>query len=85
MQHAHADPPASPDALAGGEDTRHMVRTALAALPSRDQQLLLLRAEGLSYREIAEALSLNEASVGVLLARAKQAFRVACKDGFHAP
>jgi DNA-directed RNA polymerase specialized sigma24 family protein len=35
---------------------------------------LLLRAEGYSYRDIAAALELNEASVGTLLARAKQSF-----------
>jgi len=39
--------------------------------------MLLLRAEGYSYREIASALQLNEPSVGTLLARAKRAFREA--------
>jgi DNA-directed RNA polymerase specialized sigma24 family protein len=37
--------------------------------------LLLLRAEGYRYRDIAAALELNESSVGTLLARAKSAFR----------
>ena len=85
MQYAHADPAPSPDAGVSGDDTRDMVRAALGRLPERERQLLLLRAEGLSYREISVALNLNEGSVGVLLARAKQAFRAACKDGFHAP
>lgn len=53
------------------------VRTALRQLPEREREMLLLRAEGYSYREIATALNLNEASVGTLLARAKRAFREA--------
>jgi RNA polymerase sigma-70 factor (ECF subfamily) len=67
-----ADPPPAPDAADPGESAR--VRRALAALPERERSLLLLRAEGYGYREIAAALELNEASVGTLLARAKQAF-----------
>jgi RNA polymerase sigma-70 factor (ECF subfamily) len=36
---------------------------------------LLLRSNGLSYEEVANALELNPASVGTLLSRAQQAFR----------
>ena len=43
-------------------------------LSERDRGLLLLRAEGYSYRDLATALGLNEASVGTLLARAKREF-----------
>ncbi|HEX5109520.1 MAG TPA: sigma-70 family RNA polymerase sigma factor [Vicinamibacterales bacterium] len=43
---------------------------ALRALPARDRLLLALRAQGLSYREIAEAAAIKEQSVGRLLARA---------------
>jgi RNA polymerase sigma-70 factor (ECF subfamily) len=50
------------------------VREVLGGLKSRDAQLLLLRAEGLAYRELAEALDLNPASVGTLLARAEAEF-----------
>jgi RNA polymerase sigma-70 factor (ECF subfamily) len=35
---------------------------------------LLLKQQGLSYREIADALSINEASVGSLIARARKEF-----------
>lgn len=56
------------------------VRVALNHLPEREQQLLLLRAEGYSYRDIASALGLNEASIGTLLARAKRAFRAAYEE-----
>jgi DNA-directed RNA polymerase specialized sigma24 family protein len=51
------------------------VRRALDRLPERDRELLLLRAEGFSYRDIAQALALNETSIGTLIARAKLAFR----------
>jgi len=47
----------------------------LAALDSRQAELLLLRSSGLSYEEVAAALDLNPASVGTLLSRAQQSFR----------
>lgn len=56
------------------EGTARHVRAVLGRMAERDRRLLLLRAEGFAYREIAEALDLNEASVGTLLARAKRAF-----------
>jgi RNA polymerase sigma factor (sigma-70 family) len=51
------------------------VRKALDRIPERERHMLLLRAEGYSYREIAAALQIQETSVGTLLARAKRAFR----------
>jgi RNA polymerase sigma-70 factor (ECF subfamily) len=51
------------------------VREALAALPERQVQLLLLRQAGLSYAELAAALGVAPGSVGTLLARAERAFR----------
>ena len=62
-------------------ETAARVRDAIDGMPERDRHLLLLRAEGYSYREIAVALEPNEASVGVLLARAKRAFRNHYEDG----
>jgi RNA polymerase sigma-70 factor, ECF subfamily len=50
------------------------VRTVLAALKPRDAQLLLLRADGLAYCELAQTLGIQPRSVGTLLARAEQAF-----------
>jgi RNA polymerase sigma-70 factor (ECF subfamily) len=61
------------------------VRTALARMPDRDRQILLLRAEGFSYREIAAATGLNEASIGTLLARAKRSFRDLYQEAADAP
>lgn len=66
-------------------ESSEQVRHALSALPFREQQMLLLRADGYSYRDIATALSLNESSVGTLLARAKRAFRAAYKEETGAP
>ena len=45
-------------------------RIALRRLKPRDRLLLALRAQGLSYREIAAAARIHEASVGRLLSRA---------------
>ncbi len=55
-------------------ERRARVRAVLAQLKPRDAQLLLLRAEGRAYREVAEALGINPGSVGTLLARAEAEF-----------
>lgn len=78
------DPPPPPEQAAVASEARERVRAALERLPERERQLLLLRAEGYGYREIARALELNEASVGTLLARAKQAFRDVYEEPAHA-
>lgn len=49
-------------------------RRALAKLKEPLRNSLLLRNEGLSYKEIAVALEINEASVGGLLVRARREF-----------
>ena len=51
------------------------MRRALCELKADQVALILLRAEGLSYAELAAELQLNPASVGTLLARAQEAFR----------
>jgi RNA polymerase sigma-70 factor, ECF subfamily len=51
------------------------VRQALGALKPEQAGLILLRADGLTYAELAQALHLNPGSVGTLLSRAEQAFR----------
>ena len=45
------------------------------ALPERSRDLLVLRAEGFRYQEIATVLGIAPGSVGTLLVRAEQAFR----------
>jgi RNA polymerase sigma-70 factor (ECF subfamily) len=56
-------------------EERDAVRRALVRLPERQRDCLTLRAEGLSYAEIAAALGLAQGSVGTLLARAERAFK----------
>jgi RNA polymerase sigma-70 factor (ECF subfamily) len=57
-------------------------RAALERLPPRDRMLLALRAQGLSYRDIAAAAAIQPASVGRLLARAVDRWASAVrKDG----
>jgi RNA polymerase sigma-70 factor (ECF subfamily) len=80
-----SDPAPSPEEGAAASDARRRVRVALDRLPEREQRLLLLHAEGYSYRETAAALELNEASVGTLLARARRAFREAYEEAHGAP
>jgi RNA polymerase sigma-70 factor (ECF subfamily) len=69
--------PASPDEAVARKDQRAQVRAALNRLPTRDREMLLLRHEGYSYREIATALGITETSVGTMLIRATEAFRSA--------
>lgn len=52
-----------------------ITRSALAALPERERLTLLMRAGGMSYKEIAQSLKVKDTSIGTLLARARQAFR----------
>lgn len=80
-----ADPPPTPGQAAEAQESRERVRAAIDRLPERERRMLLLHAEGYSYRDIASALDLNEASVGTLLARAKRAFRDAYEGEGDAP
>jgi RNA polymerase sigma-70 factor (ECF subfamily) len=72
-----AQPPAE---RAIQDETRAAVRAALAGLPQRQTQLLLLRQMGLSYAELAAACDIAPGSVGTLLSRAAQAFREAYEE-----
>jgi len=56
-------------------EQREEVRGVLRTLRPRESTLLLLRHSGLSYAAVAQALELNPASVGKLLARAEARFR----------
>jgi RNA polymerase sigma-70 factor, ECF subfamily len=70
------EPPANYDEAMVLEESKASVRRTLSAMPETQAQLLLLSAEGYSYRELATALELNEGSVGTLLLRAKRAFQL---------
>ena len=53
------------------EDGRlRALRASIRQLPERDRLLLSLRAQGLSYREIASAAGVKPSSIGQFLARA---------------
>jgi RNA polymerase sigma factor (sigma-70 family) len=56
-------------------ERRQQVRRVLAGLPVRMRQVLLLHAEGFTYREIAEISGIEPGYVGVLLQRARAEFR----------
>lgn len=69
-------PPSMPDPELAleSEQAKEAVRTALATLAERDREMLLMREEGFSYREIAAAVDVQPGSVGTLLARAQRRF-----------
>ena len=56
------------------EERRVRVQEVLGDMKPRDAQLLLLRAEGLAYRELAETVDVQASSIGTLLARAEAEF-----------
>lgn len=66
--------PPAPDVVAERNETIAQVRAALARLSDRDRRLLLMRGEGFSYKEMAEAVGVAPASIGTLLARALRRF-----------
>jgi RNA polymerase sigma-70 factor (ECF subfamily) len=69
-----SDPPVGAlDALLR-EERCVRVRSVLASLKPRDAELLLLRADGMAYRELAATIGVQPASVGSLLARAEAEF-----------
>jgi RNA polymerase sigma-70 factor (ECF subfamily) len=53
------------------------VRETLDRLPERDRVILLMRAEGFRYEEIARAVGVAPGSIGTLLARATRRFTTA--------
>jgi RNA polymerase sigma factor (sigma-70 family) len=56
------------------QERRQRVQDVLEGLKPRDAQLLLLRSDGLSYRDLAEAAGVPASSVGTMLARAEAEF-----------
>jgi RNA polymerase sigma factor (sigma-70 family) len=72
--------PVVPDGPPGPEEEMERelavarVRRVLGELDDRERTLLLLREEGFSYRELAEAVGVQPSSVGTLLVRARRRF-----------
>lgn len=69
-----ADPAPGADAAMCTAEEAALVRDTLALLPERDAALLLMRADDVSYREIAASIGVAPTSIGPLLARAQQRF-----------
>jgi RNA polymerase sigma-70 factor, ECF subfamily len=67
--------PETPEEVLRENEQKGRVRSVLGALPKKQAELLLLRSQGFSYSELGSTLSVNSASVGVLLARAREIFR----------
>ena len=64
-----------PQQVAEANEERRRIRAALARLPARPAAVLVLRASGLSYAEVAQAVGVSAGSIGTLLRRAEAALR----------
>ena len=68
-------PQPNPEQLHSATVERSQIRSVLAGLDRKQAEVLLLRAEDFSYREIAATLGLTENYVGSFVSRAQAAFR----------
>ena len=66
---------AGPEEKVLERESRAEVRRALARLPRRSATVLVLRHNGLSYAEVAEAMNVTVGQVGTMLRRAESALR----------
>lgn len=57
------------------EEKCRRVRAVLASIKPAQGQLLILRASGLSYKELAVALNVKMSGIGTMLHRAEEEFR----------
>jgi RNA polymerase sigma-70 factor (ECF subfamily) len=73
----------NPSSFIERREEREAVRRALAEVPERQRECLLLRHAGYSYLEIAETVGIAVGSVGVLLTRAEHAFRTIYRRQTH--
>jgi RNA polymerase sigma factor (sigma-70 family) len=64
-------------------EDRRRVRQALAKMAPKPASVLVLRASGLSYAEVAQALGVGIGQVGTLLRRAEIALRKEVSRGTH--
>jgi RNA polymerase sigma-70 factor, ECF subfamily len=66
----YADPAPDPEERLMREERGQRLRAVFDALPERERRCLFLRAEGLTYRDIARALSVSLGSVSKAVSRA---------------
>ena len=64
-----SDPAPDPEQQFFRSESDRRVRAVFIALPEQDQRCLMLRAEGLRYREIAKTLAMSLGAVSISLAR----------------
>jgi len=57
------------------EEKCRLVRTVLASIKPAQAQLLILRASGFSYKELAGVLEVKVTGIGTMLNRAEEEFR----------
>jgi RNA polymerase sigma factor (sigma-70 family) len=67
--------PAGPEETVLDHESRMEVRRALRRLPRRAATVLVLRHNGLSYAEVAQAMNVKVGHVGTMLRRAESALR----------
>jgi RNA polymerase sigma factor (sigma-70 family) len=67
--------PPGPEETVLDRESRLEVRRALARLPRRAATVLVLRHNGLTYAEVAEAMNVKVGHVGTMLRRAESALR----------
>jgi len=67
---AACDPAPDPETRLVADERRQRLRAVVHALPEREQRCLRLRAEGLTYRDIAAIVHLSLAGVAKALGRA---------------
>jgi RNA polymerase sigma-70 factor (ECF subfamily) len=75
----HVDRNPNPEEQLRGRQRQKRLLAVIYALPEQDQSCLSMRAEGLRYREIAEALGISLGSVAASLARSLE--KLARADG----
>ena len=75
-----ADAPASPLEHVEALERHDRARRALATLSEKERSAVLMREEGFSHREIADAVGTTTGSVGTLIARALLKFADAASE-----
>ena len=75
-QHSVPQPASDPETLLLQTDDVTLIERAMSDLPDRFRELLMLRElQGLTYRELADAMAMPMGTVMSSLSRARQAFR----------
>ena len=69
VEKSAVDPAPSPEAEFSTAQVQKRLRSAVHALPEQDRRCLMMRAEGLRYREIAEVLNISLGGVCLSLER----------------